>query len=53
MPDVAETTETVMVKEYDSDTVVIKIVADKQDHSFYFGPDQDNLTCLYKNADGD
>ena len=53
MPDVAETTETVMaVKEYDSDTVVIKIVADKQDHSFYFGPNQDNLTCLYKNADG-
>jgi alpha-N-arabinofuranosidase len=54
MPDFSsETLESVEAcVEYDQDTVILKIAADLQDHSFYFGPDEDHLTCLYRNADG-
>jgi beta-xylosidase len=49
----ANTTETTLaVKEYEGDTVIIKVIADRQDYSIYFGPSEDSLTCLYENADG-
>jgi alpha-N-arabinofuranosidase len=54
MPDFTSvTTEAVKAsREYDGDTVILKITADHQNHSFYFGRDEANMTCLYRNADG-
>lgn len=54
----AETTEEILAKaaltggsEAD-EPVILKLTADRQDYSFFFGPDEEHLQPLYLHADG-